>query len=327
MQEGKRVYKIAFRLELMRGDTFFSIVLVSVVILFGFGVFLLLHAVPLLQRQEAQAAFVNNLSAGLPAHAGQFYANMRFVSPTIVYSFGEACTLSKKRTVFEAFRLLESKTPLRFTTEGTPVFFISCQDVAVPATEADHFVAGEGGPSKTINATQFYIIQMANVSLYRDETCDTPHVALHEILHALGFDHTSDSKSIMYPVTDCAQQLDTAITDELTRLYTLPSYADAVLTDANVSIADGYMSFIVTIANQGLTDVLNATLVVEGGGRREFTLGEIGVGKRKLFSVENIRVSNVDSVHFTVVVAQQELSLVNNEAILTTREPLNSRTS
>lgn len=309
----------------MDTDVFFSAALVGLVILAGFGIFLLLQTVPVLEQQRAQVAFVQNLSSGLPASAGQFYGNMRFVSPTIVYSFAQACTPAKERVVLDSFALLEARTPLRFTMSGTPVFFISCQDIEVPGEEADHFVAGEGGPTKTINASEFYIIQAANVSLYRDESCDTPHVALHEILHALGFDHTSDPLSIMYPVTDCGQSLDTRITDELTRLYSLPPYADLVLRDANISIAEGYFGFTVTIVNEGLADVSNATLVVEGDIRREFDVGDVGLGKRKILSVDNIRASQITSVQFIVLTNEPELSLRNNGATLATGEPLNSK--
>lgn len=308
----------------MGNEVFFSAALVGLVVLAGFGVFLLLQAVPLVEQQQAQAAFVQNISEGLPFNTGQFYANMRFVSPRITYSFAQVCSENKQAVVLEVFRTLERTTPLRFTTEGTPVFFISCQDLEVPGEEAGHFVAGEGGPTKTINASSFYIIQSANVSLYREETCDTPHVALHEILHALGFDHTADPRSIMFPVTDCKQTLDDAISKELTRLYSFPPYGDLVLRDANVTLAKGYMSFVVTVANQGLGDITNVTLVVEGDNKREFSIGEIGIGKRKIFSVDNIRVSEISSVTFTVFTAEPELSLRNNRAVLATREPLNS---
>jgi hypothetical protein len=306
------------------GDALFAGAIVGLVILGGFAVYLVLQAVPLLERQQAQAAFVQNLSAGLPSTAGQFYPNMRFTSPTVVYSFAQTCSSSKQQVVLDSFRILEHQTPLRFTTQGTPSFFINCANLEISGDQADHFVAGEGGPSKTINASTFYLIQVANVSLYRDEMCDTPHIALHEVLHALGFDHTNNPQSIMYPVTDCAQTLDPSIPLELSRLYAIPSFGDLVLTDANVSIANGYLNFVATVANYGLADIMNATLVVEGDQKRTFTVGEIGIGKRKILSVDNIRTAAVEHVTFTLLTDQAELSVANNQAVLMTKESLNS---
>ena len=114
---------------------------------------------------------------------------------------------------------------------------MSCSDITPEPTQKDHFVAGEGGPTLVINTTVYAIILEGKIALYRHEICDEPQIALHELLHALGFDHNSNSKSIMYPITNCAQELDDYIVQTINQLYSVPSRGDLLIEeiDANKS--------------------------------------------------------------------------------------------
>ena len=140
----------------------------------------------------------------------QFYPNIRFPESELTYSLDEACDRKKEENILTAFSILSSRTVLRFSpvAEGkTPRIRVLCSEVAPAPDQSRHFVAGEGGPNELINISSFYIILQSKISLYRSDRCSEPKIAIHELLHALGFNHTSDPQSIMFPVSSCNQYL------------------------------------------------------------------------------------------------------------------------
>jgi hypothetical protein len=223
--------------------------------------------------------------------------------------------------VEEAFSILEQRTVLEFYESNSPEIDILCSELAPKPEDRSHFVAGEGGPTEIINTSVYYVIFSGKVSLFRDEKCSTPHIALHEILHALGFDHSSDKGSIMYPVTDCDQTLDNYIVDEINRLYEIPSYSDLGIQDIRADKSGIYLGFHIEVANYGFRDAKNVALKVYSQGElvKEFDLEDIPVGTRKFLDVKNTRVSkSANEIRFLVTTSpeEDELSYENNEAIL-----------
>ena len=212
---------------------------------------------------------------------------------------------------------------LRFTPDNAqPQIEILCSDVAPAAEEKNHFVAGEGGPTRIINASAYYVILGGKVSLYRSETCDEPKVALHEVLHALGFDHNQNPESIMYPVTNCRQHLDQYIIDTIDDLYKADSLPDLSIVDVSASKGGRYLFFDIGVANYGLRDAsaVNLTVLADGNEVRSFDLQGITIGTKKVFSVQNLRIpTGTQHVSFRVETTDgsKELSYTNNREDLT----------
>lgn len=257
----------------------------------------------------------------LPVTSSQFHPNMRYKDTRVTYSLEDTCNVKKTQDVLNAFSILSSKTLLKFeNVDSNPEIVILCSEVAPDPEEKGHFVAGEGGPSEVINTTSFSVILSGKVSLFRTDKCDEPQIALHEILHALGFDHNGNESSIMYPVTGCDQKLDRYIVDEINRIYSVPSLPDLALEDLEASRVGRYLDFRVTVSNQGLEDSKNSNLVVYVSGEEieTFALNETLIGNKKVYTVENLRVPREsNSITFMVETSEDEISKSNN-AIETT---------
>ncbi len=271
------------------------------------------------QPHSAFTQFVANTTQGLPEKSVQFYPRMRFPDKKIAYRIEPSCTLDKQRKIAEAFSVLSEKTILEFVeTAREEGIVVLCSNVALTPEQEGHFVAGEGGPTLIINTTRFYIILGAQVALYRPEKCDRPNIALHEIFHALGFDHNTNKQSIMYPVADCSQEIDQYLISTIDELYRVPSAPDLAIAQVSVNKTGRLLDFNISIDNYGLTASENSTLEVYASNELvdSFVLNELGLGKRKLFSVSNLRVPG-DATRFTFKVVQtapgSELSLENNE--------------
>jgi hypothetical protein len=263
--------------------------------------------------------YVANTTSHLPSQSYQFYPNMRYINKAITYEIASECSNKKREAIISVFNLLEKQTVLRFSSaqKGEIEFF--CTNLPPEPESSRHFVAGEGGPTQIINTTNYAAILKGKVSLYRSEKCERPIVALHEILHALGFDHTSDSKSIMFPIINCEQELDDFIIDQINTLYTTDAAPDLAIERVNAQATGLYLNFEISVANYGLLNAKNATLTLTAGSEfvRSFPLEELGFGQRKTLTVTNVRIPrNAETLRFRVSVGgnENELSNSNNEA-------------
>ncbi|MEK6910626.1 MAG: matrixin family metalloprotease [Nanoarchaeota archaeon] len=257
--------------------------------------------------------------SGLTEQSKQFYPGMRFSEKEIGYNFADECDDLKKENVRKAFSILDARTIVSFS-ENADIEGISilCSKIAPKAEDKGHFVAGEGGPTKILNASVFYIIKEAQIELYRDEKCETPNIALHEILHALGFDHNSNEKSILYPITSCEQEIDDALINSINALYKIESLPDLAITKVDLNKTGRYLNFEIVLSNQGLQNYGESKLFVHGGGEQigEFKIDEIEVGHSKIFSVTNLKISNdANIVSFEVEssVSRNEMNMNNNK--------------
>lgn len=299
------------------------IIMLFLFLLLGFGLYILWMNLP--SEPTAFESYSSNETNSLPIISKQFYPNMRFEDKQITYSIGSACSNIKKENIEEALAILSDNTVLRFSiTTISPGIKFLCSDIAPTDEEKRHFVAGEGGPTEIINTTKYSVILSSRVSLYRDEICDEPKVSLHEILHALGFDHSSNKMSIMYPVTDCSQQLDDSIVEDINKIYSVDSLIDLSIERVTANTTGRYLNFEITVANLGLKKSDSPVLNVYGDDNliKEFDIDEIDIGTRKFLSVENLRTStNIQSVKFSIKDKSdsQELSLDNNVIILSVK--------
>ena len=234
----------------------------------------------------------------------QFYGRMRYRNKVIPYWIDESCSLDKQRDILEAFRILESETVLEFDADKQDAEIrVLCAELEEEKGRQKHILAGEGGPSAIINTTRYGVIFEGQISLYRDEKCDTPQVAIHELLHALGFDHNSDKGSIMYPITSCSQEMDGVILSEIGALYAEEALPDLVMDEVVVVRQGGYVLLNVSVSNQGLADVAEAVFVLEADGSRveEFVLGDVDIGASRLLSAQWIQVRRgAEELRFSV---------------------------
>ncbi len=255
-----------------------------------------------------------NVSEGLFGKSYQFYPNMRYPDRVIGYS-DEACSPEKQRDFERATGIIEQNTILDFTKSDSPQIVVFCSDIASKPEEEGHFIAGEGGPTEIINASKYAIILAGKISLYRPENCDKPQVAIHELLHALGFDHNNNEESIMYPVTNCNQELDQDIINEINSLYSDLSYADLLIEDLQANKSGRYLNFDIIIANYGFRKAENSTLSLKVGDSviNSFNVGKLDIGSKKSLSVSNLKIPrSTQEIIFEIKSSQPELSKANN---------------
>lgn len=256
----------------------------------------------------------------------QFYENMRFPDNLITYNFKEECDGEKILNAQEAFLILEEETILEFEKSSTnPQILIFCSDISPEPSEEGYFVAGEGGPTEVINTTLYGAILSGKLSLYRDESCDKPNIAIHEILHVLGFEHNNNPDSILYPELDCQQKIDNYIIEDLNHLYSISGKPDLKISSVNAGKEGRYLSFDIEIINRGLVDISNTGLRVysEGDFVKEFPLENIGIGVKKTLHVENLKITRFDERISFILDEEDLISEIfedNNQVELTLKE-------
>ena len=294
------------------------IIIVILFLLLGLGIYVLWYNLPSQTSEFEDFEFEHH--ENVSSQGIQFYPNMRYRDKEISYSIADSCDLSKRREVERAFSYLSQKTILKFSELERGEIRVLCSNISPKPEEEGHFVAGEGGPSEVINTSVYSVILSGKVSLYRDiskNRCARPNVAIHEILHALGFDHNANKESIMYPVTECEQTLDQYIVDAINKLYSSDSLPDLVVEKVKATKNGQYLNFEAVVGNFGFKDSVNSSLVIYADGEKvkEFILEEIEIGTRKKLNVENVRIPrSATSLKFEVVTREEELDKKNNDA-------------
>ncbi len=227
----------------------------------------------------------------------QFYENMRFPDKRIRYNIKDECSDEKAEDVRRAFSILQEKTILEFsevTTNSQIIVF--CSRLVVPPEEEGYFVAGEGGPTEVINTSLYGAILSGKISLYKDETCDEPNIAIHEVLHVLGFEHNNNPESILYPTLDCDQKIDEYIIEDIENLYSISGKAELEILEVNLERKGRYLNFDIEIINKGLVKVGNASLRIYSDNEfvKEYGLSSIGIGTKKTLEVTNLKIGRYD---------------------------------
>lgn len=209
----------------------------------------------------------------------QFYQNMRYPDSNISYKIYDSCNLKKKSDAQQAFDILQNATVLKFHgVSGNEEISVTCDDKV--KTEGAFFIAGEGGPLNITKTKNFAVMTKGEVLLLKNSDCPRPNVAMHEILHALGFNHSQNPNNIMYPVTKCSQVLGEDIPDLISQLYSIPSYADLEIQNASAEMHGRYLDLNFTIRNQGLRDSGNAKIIIYADNQsvKEINLEPIKTG-------------------------------------------------
>jgi len=279
-----------------RGSAAGVATLIILLILLGGALYFLWLNLP---GKPVELTFINSISSGEEfvnySSSKQFYSNLRFPNREISYRIEPACGTKKNMEIQEAFSILESRTILDFYTapQEEAEITIFCSEIAPGSKGQGYFVAGEGGPTEVINTTLYGVIFSGKVSFFRDERCNKPNIAIHEILHVLGFDHNDNPNSILFPTLNCAQTIDDSIIKDINALYSVKSAADLKIIDVDATKSGRYLNFEIEVINQGLRDADNVILSIYSDDKfvKEFDLESIGVGTRKFLTVENLRVS------------------------------------
>lgn len=277
-------------------------------------------------KTESYDSFaIGSSSRPVSFNSMQFYNNMRFASNKISYDAESACDSKKLADIYEAFSILSNRTLLNFyqTTKDPQINFL-CSEITfekLSGEQKSYYVAGEGGPTEAINLSNgYYLIEHGQVSIFGNEKCNKPNLALHEILHVLGFDHSSNPKSIMYPVTNCDETLDDSIVQEINQIYSVSSLSDLVIEKINANKTSSLLSFSINVANYGFIDAVNTTLDVISNGSTifEHDLGTITPGTKKIFDIQNFKVQLKSNSLLFIVSSnnKSELSLDNNKVEL-----------
>jgi len=245
----------------------------------------------------------------------QFYPNMRFPNPEISYKIG-ACTLQKKEDMERAFDMLAEATALSFypvsLNEGVS---ISCD--SKNKVEGGLFIAGEGGPTNISQAGEFNVIFHGTILLIKDSSCTNPNVALHELLHVLGFKHSENRNNIMYNISKCKQTMGEDIVNLINDLYSLPSQPDLLFENVSAKMNGRYLNTNLTVRNYGLKDAEGSQVRIYADGKliKEVDINPIDVGYGRSISLSNVFVSqlNVEELDFEIYAAFQELNKENNK--------------
>lgn len=252
----------------------------------------------------------------------QFYPNMRFAKAPITYSQYD-CKERENQQFQNAFSIIELQSGLGFKQEDNGEIKIFCGQEA-PKVESNTFVAGEGGPKLIVNTGLYYVILDAEVYIFKSLDCNQPIVELHELLHALGFEHSTDERSLMYNYSSCDQVLTPDISKKLKELYAQEALPDLYFGKVEAQTEGRYLNFKVEIKNRGLSKAQTFKLSVYSSGSKikDFDIGEIDLGEGRILEVENLKAAglldSIKAVRFRIDEANtvREISETNNEATL-----------
>lgn len=250
----------------------------------------------------------------------QYYSNMRFAKRNISYFIQQECSNEKQINVYNSMLRLEKETGVMSfysTDKNNAMIEIQCNEYEEEPNPGEYFIAGEGGPTEVINSTKFNIITKGKVLLfYKTEDCPSYSVEFHELLHVLGFEHSSNEKSIMYNISSCEQEITSDIIDELKRLYSIPEIADLYFSKLEAVKTGIYLNFNLEVMNAGLGKVDSLNIEIYGDDKfvKSFNLSSIDIGQGRYLEVENVKLNSRDTTNLKFIIKnEQDLDLRDNE--------------
>jgi hypothetical protein len=251
----------------------------------------------------------------------QFYENMRFPNTRISYKIND-CPLQKKDEMLRSFDLISNQTILEFfPSEKNEEITISCD--SKNRIEGGLFIAGEGGPTNITRTDNFNVISKGNIILVKESKCPQPNVALHELLHVLGFNHSENKNNIMYPISSCKQTMGD-IPELINELYSINSYSDLTIEKASVLMKGKYLDINMSIRNHGLIKSNDAEIVISSGDTiiKKVLLEPLDVGYGIEIKLTNVWVPklNIEQIDFFINSNFNELNKENNKKILKIRK-------
>ena len=288
----------------------FLIVIVIVLILFVYW-FIPLDTTEFNLSSNSNSNFSLNSNEDTPL---QFYENMRFPDTKISYRI-ENCPLQRENDMEWAFDIIEEETLLEFyPVSYNEEISVTCEEKT--KYEGKLFIAGEGGPTNITISGDLNVIEAGKILLMKDSDCDKPNIAIHELLHVLGFDHSENQKNIMYEISRCDQTIGDDIIEFINEIYSIPSNPDLLFENASASMHGRYLDVSFSVRNNGLKDsgesIVN--VIVDGKNVEEIEIPSIEIGYGRRVSIVNIWIKqiNVENIQFILENNFEELDKSNN---------------
>jgi len=244
----------------------------------------------------------------------QFYKNLRYQYPEISYNI-DNCTLQKISDMKTAFKIIEDITLLEFNElKKDGEIEVTCD--SKNKMDGGFFIAGEGGPVEIAQTPNFNIISKGKILLIKDSTCERPNVAIHELLHALGFAHSTNKNNIMYNYSKCSQIIGDDIPLLINKLYSVSSYSDLTFEYVNASMDGKYLNTNISIRNYGLINSNEAILKIYADDKeiKTMDLEPMDFGEGKLLILTNVWIGqiNVNELKYELIHEHIELNKDNN---------------
>jgi hypothetical protein len=243
----------------------------------------------------------------------QFYPNMKFNHNDISYRLSTSCSNENSERIITALDNITLSTGvIQFhrTLADKPDIEIICSsgESPVPTENSDFFIAGEGGAKEVIQTGRYNVINNGEVYIYsglhQSPKCVWPNVEIHELIHVLGFNHSLNKNSLMYPFLEsCSQTLDKTIIDELKRLYGTSNLADLYFDNVSAVKKGRYLDFNITVRNSGVIDAINASFTVLDNSVEIETkyLKDLKFGAGIVMEVKNFKLKSRDSDTIDIV--------------------------
>lgn len=248
----------------------------------------------------------------------QFYSNMRFPESRISYRIDD-CTLQKQDDMRRAFNIVEDLTILDFyPVSSNEEILVTCSSENVLAEGM--FIAGEGGPTNITQGGDFNVIFRGTVLLIKDSKCAKPNVAMHELFHVLGFNHSTNRNNLMYYVSKCNQEISDDMIELINELYSVSTYADLSFENVSATMNGKYLNTNFTVRNYGLKDSTSSQVKIYADGKNIKTvdLKPINIGYGRSITLSNVFITqlSVDELEFIIETTFPELDKENNKIIL-----------
>ncbi|MDH4227015.1 MAG: M10 family metallopeptidase domain-containing protein [Deltaproteobacteria bacterium] len=248
----------------------------------------------------------------------QFAPNMRYEDKVITYRIND-CPRYKWMDIEKAFNKISGLTPVFFN----PVIrdeqlVVNCSPALKKAKKGDDYGVvemGRGGPRYTLGE-HYNIIVGGEVLIERDHDCSEPLVEIHEILHAMGYKHSSDPSSILYPMLDCSQTIKREILDDITRLYNISGLPDLVIKSVTLKKVSKDYVIRVEAVNSGMTESAPAKIIIKntdtGETVADFAFGSLEPGAGFAHTVKaNYEIKTVE---VELKTGFEEMDKANNKA-------------
>jgi len=181
------------------------------------------------------------------------------------------------------------------------------------------FVAGEGGPNQILPLDLYPLIIDGKIYIYESqsrETCDSPIVELHELMHVFGFDHITNKSTILYPYLDCKQTITEEIVNKLKELYSIEPKADLTIKNLSASTSGRYLNFAIVTHNRGLINAQNVKLNIYDTKEKieTYDLSDMDSGISQTLTISNMQLPlrQITDLTFEVTTNTPEFFYENN---------------